>query len=654
MHQRQKIFRIEDHIYYIKLRVKQGQEAPLLVDILEALVEGFNYILSNLRNFYDENHHNMAYMTLYQEPMVNGLNTGGFDIQENASEMVDRLLRMLNNFLISNQSMQVNETFKVYIKVLSIDHLNHKKQNPQRKKVIKKKFKPKHYGGKTMDETYNYFWAIDVPKGTPKHINVFENKCLLVCTILGLTQNKYYQSNRKDKEFVYMQKINSSLPHKKEHACKLILNHLNKMFNDVNLASEGPYDFETTAAKLSKFYKCQFFIFDSIDNSTKLKCLYPNEYDDSLQPIYLFEPLNNSCHLIFIRELNSYFRKNVKVCFNCKKTFKSFNYKHMCTENKVCFSCRRPFATKNTYLHEKLKNNFCDKNITTETAMICTICNVTIYSKHCKKSHCSTVCNGSGTFGWKCLNCKKFTYRKGNLNAKKIAELHKCGVKSCKFCQEQIDIDEMHICKLKTEKYPKSMPLLAFISMEHTFNGVGKCFDCFTLKLKFKNENLMSWKELYEHELFSSLNCPLHQNIFESEPNIAVIYKETKFRGYFDKYVLTDNNSEIDDYIEKSAVYKNYLQNNLTKQKEDRKIKTTESFQINREKLGNAQTKNLSLLDKIIQLLVTPEWQNTTFISQDLDSLNYVRIILELYALLTQYQMVKCYEIKIKDQMMFQ
>jgi hypothetical protein len=99
----------------------------------------------------------------------------------------------------------------------------------------------------------------------------------------------------------------------------------------------------------------------------------------------------------------------------------------MCIENKVCFSCRRPFTTKNTYLHEKLKNNFCDKNITTETAMICTICNVTIYSKHCKKLHCSTVCNGSGTFGWKCLNCKKFTYRKGNLNAKKIAELHKCG-----------------------------------------------------------------------------------------------------------------------------------------------------------------------------------------------------------------------------------
>jgi hypothetical protein len=591
---------------------------------MEALVEGFNYILSNLRNFYDESHHNMAYMTLYQEPMINGLNTGAFDIQENASQMVDRLLRMLNNFLISNQSMQVNETFKVYIKILSIDHMNHKKQNPKRKMVIKKKFKPTHYGSKNSfnDQKYNNVWAIDVPNGTPKHLNVFKNKCLLICTILGLSQNEFYKSNRKNKEFVYMQKINSSLSHKQEHACKLIMRHLNEMITNVNLPSDGPYDFEETAKKLSDFYKCQFFIFDSIDNSTKLKCLYPNEYNDTLQPIYLFEPLDNSCHLVFIRQLNSYFKKNVKVCFNCKKTFKSFKYKHMCTESKVCFSCRRPFATKNTYMHEKLKNNFCDKNIACETHKICPICNITMYSKHCQKSHTSTLCNGIGTFGWKCLICNKFTYRKGNLNAKTIAQNHKCGIKSCKFCQEQMVIDEMHICKLKMEKYPKSMPLLAFISMEHTFNGIGKCYDCFNLKLKFKNEHSMTWKDMYEHEKFSSLNCSLHVNSFESEPNMVVIYKETTIRGNFDKYVLTDNNSEIDDFIERNAMYKNYFKTDVNNK--EKNIKKTETFEMNRKKLENLPKKNLKLLDKIIQLIVGPEWQNTTFISQDQDSLNYV------------------------------
>ena len=596
MHQRQKIFRIEDHIYYIKLRVKDGKQAPLLVDILQALSEGFNYILTNLRNLYDHSHHNIAYMTYYQEPMINGINTGGFDIQLNSAEMIERLMKMLNQFLISNQSLRVNDTFKVYVKVLSIDHLNHKKQNPPRKKVIKKKFKPIHYGAKSSSQKYDYFWAIDVPNGTTKHPNVFENKCLLTCTILGLNQNEYFKSNRKNKEFVYMQKINSLVSHKKEHACKLILTQLNKMIQDLDLPFEGPYDFNETVMKLSSFYNCQFFIFDSIENSSKLKFMYPEDYNDSLQPIYLFEPLDDQSHLIFIRQLNSYFKKNVKVCFSCKKTFKSFKYKHMCTERKVCFSCRRPFCSKNTYIHEKLKANFCDKNIVSEKPKLCSICNVTMYSMHCQKSHFSTLCNGTGTFGWKCLSCNKFTYRKGNLNAKTIAQLHKCGVKYCRFCREEMDNEEFHICKLKKEKHPKAIPLLAFISMEHSFSGVGKCYDCFNIKLKFKNENLMSWQSLYESEKFSSLNCPVHENMIQSEPNMAVIYKETLVRGNFDKYVLTDNNSEIDDFVEKNSICNNYLKSfsflNNNEKKEEKKIKTTETFETNRKNLQERKIRN--------------------------------------------------------------
>jgi hypothetical protein len=56
----------------------------------------------------------------------------------------------------------------------------------------------------------------------------------------------------------------------------------------------------------------------------------------------------------------------------------------------------------------------------------------------------------------------------------------------------------------------------------------------------------------------------------------------------------------------------------------EKNIKKTETFEMNRKKLENLPKKNLKLLDKIIQLIVGPEWQNTTFISQDQDSLNYV------------------------------
>lgn len=66
--------------------------------------------------------------------MINGLNTGGFDLQnpEAAAEMTDRVLSMLSQYLLSNQSLQVDETFQVYLKILSIEHMEHQQSKPKR------------------------------------------------------------------------------------------------------------------------------------------------------------------------------------------------------------------------------------------------------------------------------------------------------------------------------------------------------------------------------------------------------------------------------------------------------------------------------------------------------------------------------------------
>ncbi len=154
------------------------------MDILEALQEGFNFILTYLRQFYNASDHNMAYMTFFQEPMINGLNTGGFDINENSNEMVQRLLQMLNQFLISNQSLKLNETYKVYVKVLSVNHLQFKATQKPKQKY---KRKMKHYGSKRNSnvDKYNFYWCLDVPNGNEKYVDVFKDKCLLTTTIIG-------------------------------------------------------------------------------------------------------------------------------------------------------------------------------------------------------------------------------------------------------------------------------------------------------------------------------------------------------------------------------------------------------------------------------------------------------------------------------------
>lgn len=75
-HQRQKRFRLQDYMFHVRVRVKENVKAPLLRDLVNVLKEAFVFILNNIRTYFKPEDHNEAYLTLYQEPMVNGLNTG--------------------------------------------------------------------------------------------------------------------------------------------------------------------------------------------------------------------------------------------------------------------------------------------------------------------------------------------------------------------------------------------------------------------------------------------------------------------------------------------------------------------------------------------------------------------------------------------------
>ena len=49
---------------------------PLLKDLSDVLREALTFIINHIRTFFQEEDHNEAYLTLYHEPMINGLNTG--------------------------------------------------------------------------------------------------------------------------------------------------------------------------------------------------------------------------------------------------------------------------------------------------------------------------------------------------------------------------------------------------------------------------------------------------------------------------------------------------------------------------------------------------------------------------------------------------
>ena len=74
---RQKLFRLQDHLFHFKIVQKKANEAlPLLSDIYDFLHAALLHVLESIKTFYEPEDHNIAYLTLHQEPMINGLNTG--------------------------------------------------------------------------------------------------------------------------------------------------------------------------------------------------------------------------------------------------------------------------------------------------------------------------------------------------------------------------------------------------------------------------------------------------------------------------------------------------------------------------------------------------------------------------------------------------
>lgn len=69
-HSRQKMFKIQDALFVVRVIPLTDDQNPLLIDLLTFLRDGFDQILIKLKKFFKPSDHRIAYLTLYQEPMV--------------------------------------------------------------------------------------------------------------------------------------------------------------------------------------------------------------------------------------------------------------------------------------------------------------------------------------------------------------------------------------------------------------------------------------------------------------------------------------------------------------------------------------------------------------------------------------------------------
>ena len=65
---------------------------------------------------------------------------------------------MLSQFLTSNQGLRLNDSFQIYFKLLSIDHINYKKGI---KKKVKKQTFATHVGARASISMR--YWGLDPP-----------------------------------------------------------------------------------------------------------------------------------------------------------------------------------------------------------------------------------------------------------------------------------------------------------------------------------------------------------------------------------------------------------------------------------------------------------------------------------------------------------
>ena len=74
---RQKRFKFQDHLFHVKIKLKDEKTPiPFLKDILDFLHEGLLFLMQKLKKQYNEKDENICYLTLHQNPMVIGLNSG--------------------------------------------------------------------------------------------------------------------------------------------------------------------------------------------------------------------------------------------------------------------------------------------------------------------------------------------------------------------------------------------------------------------------------------------------------------------------------------------------------------------------------------------------------------------------------------------------
>ena len=608
---------LEDHLFEISVtQTNRNQRPPFLFSLLMIFRTALIYILNELSQLYDEQNNHQMYLTVIDDSINHGLNTGNYNVRTNPEIVTERVLGMLYNFLTSNMSLRLNQSFRFNIKVLSLRHA--------RERVQRGGFRPHLLNGTnfTIKKKKYYFY---LPKGFEEYEEVFSKNCLLLSIIFGNYLNSSLEIGQKSfNQFKYFSDINSKKLSKQKRIGICLLKEVERICLDNEITNLlGPHSLEEIAPKLTNYFGCQLIVFNNL-LIEKIAYLYPPKFDETKKPIYLFQEIsaNGNSHVYLINKIKSFQRFNFKICLYCEKAYKGKDHifhLHKCQKRITCENCHRYKANEKTYINHENKDLYC---IEEKEDFQCKSCDKKINNKHCLRYHkCSE---------FFCFKCKRIIKRSIFTSIEKSKKSHKCEEEFCMSCK--IMIVQPHFCKLKKTEIDKYQPALGFFNFQIVNLNNSSCFECFQNKDLLRKSLGIEWSEFLkidanDKDIKKQYLCENHmdKNLNEdSFVNLATLKLEMKERGTFETMIFFE-----DELIElKNSSFKKethrYCNLPIFKEKIPKKFgkskKTSDIFNENLEILKNSACK--TPVEKMILKLL--EFTNTTLICFGIEQMLFV------------------------------
>ena len=128
-------FSLDDHLFNLSVSGKR-RLPPLVSNIARGLKIALIKLLDELKKQYTDKNYHQVYVTVIENNILRGLNSGNYDIATPSSIIANRVLSMIYNYLKSFQTLRINPSFKVQLKVLSVKHVEKLRRSPRKKQKL--------------------------------------------------------------------------------------------------------------------------------------------------------------------------------------------------------------------------------------------------------------------------------------------------------------------------------------------------------------------------------------------------------------------------------------------------------------------------------------------------------------------------------------